>query len=104
MSILTLSSPRGRLSLLAVCSAAMMLPLSFSAGVIATPAIALQPGASPLVLSWITNAFLLSFGSLLMAAGTLADRYGRKRLFISGVSLFTLLSLITGWEIGRAHV
>lgn len=48
MSILTLSSPRGRLSLLAVCSAAMMLPLSFSAGVIATPAIALQPGASPL--------------------------------------------------------
>lgn len=97
MSILTLSSPRGRLSLLAVCSAAMMLPLSFSAGVIATPAIALQPGASPLVLSWITNAFLLSFGSLLMAAGTLADRYGRKRLFISGVSLFTLLSLITGW-------
>lgn len=97
MSLLTLSSKRGRMSLLAVCSAALMLPLSFSAGVIATPAIALQPGASPLALSWITNAFLLSFGSLLMAAGTLADRYGRKRVFISGVSLFTLLSLMSGW-------
>ncbi|MBD8161873.1 MFS transporter [Erwinia persicina] len=97
MSYLTLSSPRGRLSLLAVCSAALMLPLSFSAGVIATPAMALQPGASPLALSWITNAFLLSFGSLLMAAGSLADRYGRKRLFISGVSFFTLLSLMSSW-------
>ncbi|MTD26176.1 MFS transporter [Erwinia sorbitola] len=97
MSTLTLTANSSRWSIFAVCSAALMLPLSFSAGVIATPAIALQPGGSPLALSWITNAFLLSFGSLLMAAGSLADRYGRKRLFISGVSVFTLLSLLTGW-------
>lgn len=86
-----------RWSVLAVCSAALMLPLSFSAGVIATPAIAVSPGGSPLALSWITNAFLLSFGSLLMAAGALADRYGRRRLFLGGVTLFTLLSLLTPW-------
>lgn len=97
MSSLTLTAQNSRWSILAVCSAALMLPLSFSAGVIATPAIALHAGGSALALSWITNAFLLSFGSLLMAAGALADRYGRKRLFISGVSVFTALSLLTGW-------
>lgn len=97
MSSLTLTAQSSRWSILAVCSAALMLPLSFSAGVIATPAIALHAGGSALALSWITNAFLLSFGSLLMAAGALADRYGRKRLFISGVSVFTVLSLLTGW-------
>lgn len=97
MSSLTLTAQSSRWSILAVCSAALMLPLSFSAGVIATPAIALQTGGSALALNWITNAFLLSFGSLLMAAGALADRYGRKRLFIIGVSVFTLLSLLTGW-------
>lgn len=97
MSSLTLAAHSSRWSIVAVCSAALMLPLSFSAGVIATPAIAVNPGGSPLALSWITNAFLLSFGSLLMAAGTLADRYGRKRLFMTGVSLFTLLSLLTPW-------
>lgn len=97
MSSLILTAPGSRWSVFAVCSAALMLPLSFSAGVIATPAIAQHPGGSALALSWITNAFLLSFGSLLMAAGTLADRFGRKRLFISGVSAFTLLSLLSAW-------
>lgn len=97
MSSLTLEAHSSRWSIVAVCSAALMLPLNFSAGVIATPALAQHPGASALALNWITNAFLLSFGSLLMAAGALADRYGRKRLFISGVSVFTLLSLLTAW-------
>ena len=97
MSSLTLAAQSSRWSIVAVCSAALMLPLSFSAGVIATPAIAVNPGGSALALSWVTNAFLLSFGSLLMAAGALADRYGRRRLFITGVSLFTLLSLLTPW-------
>jgi len=80
-------------TLFAVCTAALILPLSFSGGAIATPAIGRDLGGSPLALSWITNAFMLSFGSLLMAAGTLADRYGRKRLFMSGVAVFVLMSL-----------
>jgi MFS family permease len=76
------------LILLSICLAATVLPLSFSGGAVATPAIARDLGGSPATLAWITNAFMLSFGSLLMAAGALADQYGRKRVFASGMALF----------------
>jgi MFS family permease len=79
--------------MLAVCTAALILPLSFSGGAIATPAIGRDLGGYAQALGWITNAFMLSFGSLLMAAGTLADAYGRKRLFVAGVALFALVSV-----------
>lgn len=59
----------------------------------ATPAIGRDLGGTPQALTWVTNAFMLSFGSLLMAAGTLADRYGRKRIFGTGLGLFSLSSL-----------
>jgi hypothetical protein len=73
--------------------AALVLPLSFSGGAVATPAIGRDLGGSPIALNWITNAFMLTFGSLLMAAGALADEFGRKRLFIFGVALFVVISL-----------
>jgi hypothetical protein len=44
------------------------------------------------MLTWVTNAFMLSFGSLLMAAGALADQFGRKRLFVLGLSGFIITS------------
>ena len=81
------------LILAAICLAALVLPLSFSGGAVATPAISRDLGGSPVALTWITNAFMLSFGSLLMAAGTLADQFGRKRLFASGMALFVGSSL-----------
>lgn len=85
---------RGKsLILAAICMAAIVLPLSFSGGAVATPAISRDLGGSPVALSWITNAFMLSFGSLLMAAGALADQFGRKRLFALGMALFVASSL-----------
>jgi MFS family permease len=74
--------------LTAVCLAALALPLSFSAGALATPAIGRELAGGPVEMNWITNAFMLTFGSLLMAPGALADRFGRKRLFAIGVSGF----------------
>lgn len=82
--------------LAAVCLAALTLPLSFSAGAVATPSIGLDLGGSPESLTWITNAFMLAFGSLLMAAGALADRYGRRRVFLIGLALFVGFSLALG--------
>ena len=82
------------LVLLGVCCAAVVLPLSFSAGAIATPAIGRALGGGPVALNWITNAFMLAFGSCLMAAGALADQFGRRRVFLSGIAGFALLSLL----------
>lgn len=89
-----LSQKASLLILAAICLAALILPLSFSAGAVATPIIGRQLGGSTTSLIWITNAFMLAFGSSLMAAGALADAYGRKRLFATGVGAFALLSLM----------
>lgn len=88
------AADRGKLLILAgICLSALVLPLSFTGGAVATPAIGRELGGSPVALTWITNAFMLTFGSLLMAAGALADVYGRKRLFTMGMVLYTLMSL-----------
>ncbi|MBR8042955.1 MFS transporter [Burkholderia cenocepacia] len=79
--------------LAAVCMAAVALPLSFSGGAVATPAIGRDLHGSPVAMNWITNAFMLAFGSFLMASGALADQFGRKRLFAIGVGGFTLMSI-----------
>lgn len=94
MNATTQSAPGSYAILAAICLAALVLPMSFTGGAVATPFIGEAFAAHPAQLAWITNAFMLSFGSLLMAAGTLADRYGRKRLFLSGMLLFTGVSLL----------
>ncbi len=78
--------------------AAVILPLNFVSGAVATPAIARELGGSAQALSWITNSFMLTFGCFLMAAGALADELGRKKVFVSGVSLFALLSLLQAFS------
>jgi MFS family permease len=91
---MNLGPEKGRtLILSAVCLAAVLLPMSFSGGAVATPAISRDLGGSPVALNWITNAFMLTFGGFQMAAGALADEFGRKRLFTIGVALFATISL-----------
>ncbi len=86
--------PAGRISVIvAVCLAALILPLSFSGAAVATPAMGRDLGGSAVALTWITNAFMLTFGGLLMTSGALADQYGRKRVFTIGVGLFVAFSL-----------
>ncbi|KWF09582.1 MFS transporter [Burkholderia pseudomultivorans] len=84
---------RRRFVLAAVCLAAVALPLSFSGGAVATPAIGRALHGGPVAMNWITNAFMLAFGSFLMATGALADQFGRKRVFAVGVGGFTLMSV-----------
>src|SRR5437660_1688515 len=47
-------------------------------------------------LTWVVNAFLVSFGSLLLLAGRLGDLVGRKRVFLFGVAVFSAASLLCG--------
>ena len=104
MPPMTSVSPRTRrlLVLAAVCLAALCMPLSFTGPAIAIPSIAFDLHGSPLALAWISNAFMLSFGSCLMAAGALADRHGRKRLFLLGLSVFTGAALAMAYAPGIA--
>lgn len=100
MSALTKTSTeaQGKLMiLLSICLAALVLPMSFTGGAVARPAIGHELGGTAVQLTWITNAFMLTFGSLLMAAGALADQYGRKKLFTIGTALFTLTSFAQGF-------
>ncbi|WP_377807134.1 MFS transporter [Azospirillum sp. A29] len=94
MSTVPAETPTGKMPvLMAVCLAALALPLGFAGGAVATPAIGGDLGGGPAALTWITNAFMLTFGSSLMAAGALADQFGRKRLFMMGIVAFASLSL-----------
>lgn len=81
------------LALLAVCLAAVAMPLTFTGTAVALPAISRALGGSPVAMAWATNAFMLAFGSTLMAAGALADAYGRRRIFLGGALGFAIASL-----------
>ena len=77
----------------AVCLASAAMPMTFTGPAIALQDIQAHLGGSPLALAWVTNAFMLAFGSCLMAAGALADRHGRRKVFLGAIALFVAASL-----------
>lgn len=87
------AAARKILILIAVCLACAAMPFTFTGPAIALPSIARDLGGSPEALNWITNAFMLVFGSTLLVAGALADRYGRRRVFLAGAAIFIAASI-----------
>src|SRR5437867_11948145 len=63
---------------------------------VALPTIKIGVGFSEQSLSWVLNAYTLMFGGFLLLGGRLADGLGRRRLFMSGIALFSGASLICG--------
>jgi EmrB/QacA subfamily drug resistance transporter len=63
---------------------------------VALPTISRELGAGVSGLQWIVDGYVLAFASLLLTGGILGDRYGRKRMFMTGLVLFTLASLGCG--------
>jgi MFS family permease len=61
---------------------------------VALPAIGEDLDASTSALQWVLNGYLLSLASLILLGGSLGDRYGRRRVFVIGVGLFTGASLL----------
>lgn len=61
---------------------------------VAVPDIGRDLGASTSALQWILNGYLLTLAALILLGGSLGDRYGRRRTFVIGVSLFTVASLL----------
>jgi MFS family permease len=83
-------------TLAAVCGGVFMLLLDITIVNVALPDIQAAFGASLADLQWVIDAYALTLAALLLTAGSLADRFGRRRLFVIGTSLFTIGSLACG--------
>jgi len=88
--------------LAAVCVASATMPMVFTGPAVALGGIADALHASAGDLAWVTNAFMLAFGSCLLAAGALADRIGRRRVFLAGAWLFIAASAALPFAPGMA--
>lgn len=86
----------GRWVLASAILASSMAFIDGSALGVALPALQADMGASGAQLLWIVNGYLLVLAALILEGGALGDRLGRKRVFMSGISLFALASLACG--------
>ena len=60
------------------------------------PTIARDLGASFAEVEWVVSTYVLCFAALLLPAGSIADRFGRRKVFLGGIGLFALASLLCG--------
>jgi EmrB/QacA subfamily drug resistance transporter len=84
------------LALVVVCLAQLMIVLDTTIVNVALPQIQRDLHFTQGNLTWVINAFLVTFGSFLLLAGRLGDLLGRKRVFLFGVTLFTAASILCG--------
>jgi len=82
--------------LLTMCFALGMAMLDNTVVNVALPTIRRDLAAGISELQWIVDGYVLAFASLLLTGGILGDRYGRKKMFVGGVTIFTLASLACG--------
>lgn len=88
----TPSDVRKGILLLTACLTGILIPLCFTGPAVVLPAISQQLGGSAVQLNWVVNGYILTYGSAMLAAGSLADVCGRKRVWIAGLLLFVLVT------------
>src|SRR6478752_10255358 len=93
---MTLDSRTRWYALVVLCLGTLMIVLDTTIVNVALPSIRDDLGFSATSLAWVVNAYLLTFGGFLLLGGRLGDLYGQRRLFISGIGLFTAASLACG--------
>jgi EmrB/QacA subfamily drug resistance transporter len=84
------------LALYVLCVGVLMIVLDVTVVNVALPSIQDDLHFSSSSLAWVVNAYLIAFGGLLLLAGRFGDLMGRSRIFLLGVALFTLASLMCG--------
>src|SRR5436305_14345261 len=84
------------LALYVLCLGDLMIVLDTTIVNVALPSIRTDLGFSQTSLAWVVNAYILTFGGFLLLADRLGDLFGHRRLFLFGISLFTLASLACG--------
>jgi EmrB/QacA subfamily drug resistance transporter len=92
----TMDARRRWLALILLCLGTLMIVLDTTIVNVALPSIRADLGFSETSLAWVVNAYLLTFGGFLLLGGRLGDLFGHRRLFLIGISVFTLASLACG--------
>ncbi|GAB3572278.1 DHA2 family efflux MFS transporter permease subunit [Amycolatopsis endophytica] len=96
---MSLDQPAGRsrwIALAVLSAQTLMIVLDQTIVNVALPAIRDDLGFTQTNLSWVVNAYAIPFGGLLLLAGRLGDLAGRRRVFLAGMGVFTLASLLAG--------
>jgi EmrB/QacA subfamily drug resistance transporter len=93
------SAPSRWLALAVLCVGTLMIILDGTITSVALPVLQAELGFTTAGLAWTVNAYLVPLGGLLLLAGRLGDLYGRRRMLLSGLSLFVLASLLCGLAI-----
>ena len=90
------TNDRRWMALVVVCLAQLMIVLDTTIVNVALPSIQRDLHFSQGNLTWVINAFLVTFGSFLLLAGRLGDLLGRRRVFLAGLVVFTVASVLCG--------
>src|SRR5438132_6983450 len=89
------------LSLLVLCTGFLLIVVDMTIVNVALPSIQRDLGFSQSSLAWVVNAYLIPFGGLLLLAGRVGDLVGRKRIFMIGLGVFTVASLLCGLSVNQ---
>jgi EmrB/QacA subfamily drug resistance transporter len=92
----TSTDRRRWIALLVVCFGQLMIVLDATIVNVALPAIQRDLHFSQANLTWVVNAYLITYGSFVLLAGRAGDLVGRKKVFLSGVFIFTAASVLCG--------
>src|SRR6202140_4465236 len=84
------------LSLTILCTGFLLIVVDMTIVNVALPSIQRDMGFSQSGLAWVINAYLIAFGGFLLLAGRLGDLFGRKRVYLIGLGIFTCASLLCG--------
>jgi EmrB/QacA subfamily drug resistance transporter len=100
---MTITDDRTRwLALYVLCLGSLMIVLDVTIVNVALPSIRKDLKFSETSLAWVVNAYLLTYGGFLLLGGRLGDLFGQRRLFLAGITLFTLASLACGLATSQA--
>src|SRR5204862_2053854 len=83
-------------ALVVLCIGMLMIVLDATVVNVALPSIQKDLGFSQSSLAWVVNAYLIAFGGLLLLAGRVGDLVSRRGMFLAGLAVFTVASLVCG--------
>jgi EmrB/QacA subfamily drug resistance transporter len=92
----TMTDRKRWMALYVLCAGVLMIVIDATIVNVALPSIQDDLGFSQSNLAWVVNAYLIPFGGLLLLAGRLGDLVGTRRIFLSGLTVFVLASLLCG--------